>query len=136
MIYVQNASQYARQDTECKYFKLKIVCSYYEGKKREKYLNIIENLKQSPIIGNSVKNFVQVPSDTYMGTDRGMAMIMLSDDGLESFEGDSKFKNYEGNNHLFADLLVPWSDKIKNPIIFWLAKKNVRGCKYLLKPGQ
>ena len=31
---------------------------------------------------------------------------------------------------MFADLLVPSSSKVKNPIIFWLAKHNPAGCKY------
>jgi hypothetical protein len=130
---VKDPFQYTSQDTECEYFEPKIVCLGYGEDERKKYLDMIEHLKQSPIIGKSVKNFVVVPSDTHMRTDRGMAMIMLSDDGLATFEGDSEFKNYNGNNHRFADLLVPISNKIKNPIIFWLARKNPPGCKYILE---
>ena len=96
----------------------------------EFYLSLIEKLKKSPLIGSSVQNFTEVHSNSDLRTSRGMAMIMLSDDDLATFEGDSAYKIYAGSNHIFADLLVPISSKVNNPIIFWLAKDNSDGCKY------
>ncbi len=94
------------------------------------YLALIENLKKSPLIGSSVQNAVQDASGSIVRTNRGTAMIMLSDDALATFEHDSEYKDYEVSNHMFADLLVPSSSKVKNPIIFWLAEHNPAGCKY------
>ena len=94
---------------------------------------LVENLKKSPLIGDSIKDFINLPSDTDMLIYRGMAMLMLSNNDLPSFEVDSKYKNYYSRNHMFADLLVPISSKVKNPIIFWLAKDNPRGNTYHLE---
>lgn len=123
-MYVQDPLQFVNNETDCEHFEAEI------SKEGEPYLSIVENLKNSPLIGSSIRNFVNVPSDSRMRTYRGMAMIMLSDNDLPSFEVDSEYKNYADSNHMFADLLVPLSSKVKNPIVFWLAEKNPAGCKY------
>ncbi len=132
-IRAEDPFEYVRKDIDCEYFDPEIVNLNYKGAEREKYLAIVEKFKNSPLIGDSVKRFLQIPSDTHMWTGRGMAMIELSDDNLSSFEGDSEFKNYGGSNHRFADLLVPESSRVKKPVIFWLAKKNPVGARYLIE---
>ena len=57
------------------------------------YLSLIENLKKSPLIGSSVQNAAQESSGSIWETGRGMAMLMLSDDDLSTFEHDSEFKD-------------------------------------------
>lgn len=129
-IYSRDPFEFVSNETDCEHFEPQIVDLNYEDVERESYLNLVENLKKSPLIGSSILNFVKVPSDSHMRTGRGMAMFMLSDNDLPSFEEDSKYKNYSGSNHMFADLLVPLSSEVKNPIIFWLAKNNPPGSKY------
>ncbi len=129
-IYNQDPFEFVCNETDCEHFEPEIVDLNYKGVKRELYLTLVENLKKSPLIGRSILNFVRVPSDSHLSTGRGLAMIMLSDNDLPSFEGDSVYKNYSGSNHRFADLLVPISSKVKNPIIFWLAENNPQGSKY------
>ncbi len=129
-IYVQDPFEFTSNETDCEHFEPEIIYLNYKGVERESYLTLVENLKKSPLIGSSIRNFVNVPSDSHMSTGRGMAMLMLSDNDLPIFEGDSEYKNYSGGNHMFADLLVPISSKVKNPIIFWLAKNNPPGSKY------
>lgn len=67
------------------------------------------------------------PNDVNVQTSRGMAMLSVSEDDLESFEHEKEFKSYEGSNHMFADLLVPVSKDIKIPIIFFLSRNNSPG---------
>ena len=129
-IYAQDPYEFVSNKTDCEYFDPEIVDLNYKGEERDSYLTIVENLKKSPLIGSSILNFLKVPSDSHLSTGRGLKMIMLSDNDLPIFEGDSEYKNYSGSNHRFADLLGPISSKVKNPIIFWLAKNNPQGSKY------
>jgi hypothetical protein len=67
------------------------------------------------------------PNDVKMDWWRGRAMLSVSADDLEVFERDSQFKSYAENNHLFADLLVPLGDKLRDPIVMFLAQINAPG---------
>jgi hypothetical protein len=67
------------------------------------------------------------PNDVNVAWSRGRAMLAVSADNLEVFEYDSEFKSYQKPNHMFADLLVPLEEKVKDPLIFFLAQDNGPG---------
>ena len=106
-------------------------CSTFETRLIEP-VEIIEKLKLSPILRNSLEDVFKVPSNSNLSS-RGISMVMLSDDNLPLFENDSVFKNYSGSNHRFADLFGSMNAELNNPIIFWLANNNPAGCKYMLE---
>ncbi|MCB9220179.1 MAG: hypothetical protein H6610_12060, partial [Ignavibacteriales bacterium] len=95
------------------------------------YHNITEKLKNSQIIGDTLTQFLKVKGESSF-TNRGLAMLMMSDDNLPTFELDKNFKNTGWfNNHPFADFLVPVEKIIENPIIFWVTSSLDEGCNYI-----
>lgn len=129
-IRVADPSGFAGKESDCDAFEPNMVRGQ-SGVTRAKYLDIIRDLRSSPIIGQSVREYAKVPSASQMRFGRGTAMIELSDDNLPSFEGDDEYKDYGGSNHRFADLLVPMSQEVRRPVVFWLAKKHSSGARYL-----
>ena len=60
---------------------------------------------------------------------KGAAMVQVG----QSFEFDNRLRAYESPpNHLLARSLLSASDKVKNPVIFWLNSSFQNGCNYEL----
>ena len=125
-IHVTDPFAYVREENDCPDFEARLIDINAHGEHREYLVNLLENLKRSPVVGKSIREFTKVPSTSHFWTSRGLAMLELSDDDLPSFEGDNEFKLYKDiSNHVFADLLVPVSRQIKSPIIFWVNSGDV-----------
>ncbi|MFX0170273.1 MAG: hypothetical protein ACFE89_13110 [Candidatus Hodarchaeota archaeon] len=126
-LHIESVWEYGQ---DCEFFELRILPKFMRGKKP--VLKILHQLKKSPVLGASMNRLFLAPSATHFEY-RGMAMMMLSDDDLSLFVNDNEFKDYTFNNLIFAEWLGPLRKDVSNPIIFWLAKSNPPGCKYILE---